>query len=201
MSNDSEFIARLRDVASADWGGGVYGQLATFGIAIGLNPDGDWSATIFDNLNAGVSVTGGFAIDTNNSWPWDWEGSFVAGAGIGTVTGVPGPSATLWYDFISGNLNASVGGGITDILEGGFYAEGRPGIDLSSLSDGYSGIHGNPSAGGSGLADGYSGKHGNPSGGNSVGDGFGGADSGSTSTGRTDRPADVGGTPGVGHSG
>ena len=95
-------------MASDSYGG--YGQFLTDGIAIGLNSHGHFTMSVFHQVSVGAAAVAAV------NWDSDSGFSYSAGAGIGSITGMPGPTAIAWYDMHQHSANVAFGGGWTDLM-------------------------------------------------------------------------------------
>ena len=100
-------------MASDSYGG--YFQVLTGGIAVGVNGRGHFTMSIYHQVGVGPASVAAV------NWDSDSGFSYSAGAGIGTITGMPGPTAIAWYDMHQHSANVAFGGGVTDLLEIGYW--------------------------------------------------------------------------------
>ncbi|MGV1908198.1 calcium-binding protein [Agrobacterium cavarae] len=99
-------------------GGGIYGQFFfIFGGSAGLNANGNPVIGVFTQVGAGAGASGGVSYTFNEGF----SGS--AAVGLATPSGLPGMTASVLYDFVSGHTYFNVGGGVADFAEGGFWTE------------------------------------------------------------------------------
>ena len=91
---------------------GIYFQVITIGVAPGLNDRGEFVVTTYQSLSVGPAGVVGI---TYNFATGEWTP--VAGAGVGSITGLPGPTTSLWIDLVSGEMNVTFGGGWSDLFE------------------------------------------------------------------------------------
>jgi len=107
---------------SSDWRG-VYVQILTGEGSFGVTPSGSPTVAGFVQVGAVVGAAVG---GTLTYGPNGWDGGALAATGLATITGMPGLSGALLYDFATGPL---IGGGASDIFMF------RPGFGLDTITD------------------------------------------------------------------
>lgn len=102
-------------------GQGVYGQIASFYLAVGWDYEDD-QVTLRLGQQASVGLAENVAFGFDFSFAKGFQGQFEMGPGLASPTGTPGVAVGGFYDALTGNITTTGGGGpLADLVEFGVF--------------------------------------------------------------------------------
>lgn len=117
-------------------GGGAYVQLlALLGFGFGENVDGNITIFTGPQIGAIVGASAGASLTWDGNGFWNPTLGHYQQVGLATITGMPGITGAVLYDFQTGRVTLQYGAVISDLTEAGAWAEFPTWAEFSAWLD------------------------------------------------------------------